>query len=743
MKKEKKKKSISKVALFLILSSFISNMPIKAYAKAVIIAEGLNNPAGIAIDKEGNVFVSEAVSGSSIKKIIPKSDGSCDIKTIGTNKEFNEIYGLAVNSSGEIYVSDMSEGWIYKMMPNGDVSYKSTPIFLIDINAHGIAVDKEKNILIADTEQDYITKMQFTEGNSFSKSYAGKGVINKPYEVAADDFGNIFVAEADGTIQKIKPDGTITCIVTRVFNCKGIAVDRNGNIFVTQAADGSITKLMNKKGENYEKITIATGLNKPYGVAIDNAGNIFVAEKGANDIKKINSIKVNYDANGGTGAKTIDDNCYYGTGSETVIVKANTFTRDGYVFNGWSDSADGTKINYKPNDTFIVGDSDVTLYADWKADAGTITAIDSLPDINVVNGTDKNYIQLPKTVNILLGNSTKTTVGITWNNGSPEYNGDKAGKYRFTGSLILPSGILNPNNLKATVDVITGAADNSTSPKAHIDPTAQTTPAAVIIKGTERIGETLNAEVSTDMGARVTTSAGVTYEWYRLSDKTIESRDVIGNDENYTLAVRDVGKYIKVKAIYYGKTFEDITGKIEGRQSESVSSSSSSHHHHKSDGSSILTENDLAITDKTILNSIANGWQKENDNTWKYGENRRYVIGWKKIDGLWYLFDLIGTMQTGWRKDNNKWYYLKDDGSMKIGWKLINKKWYLFDTGGAMIIGWAEANNKWYYLNIDGSMATGWIKTEGRWYYLYDDGSMACNTLISGYRVDENGVWIN
>ena len=59
-----------------------------------------------------------------------------------------------------------------------------------------------------------------------------------------------------------------------------------------------------------------------------------------------------------------------------------------------------------------------------------------------------------------------------------------------------------------------------------------------------------------------------------------------------------------------------------------------------------------------------------------------------------------------------------------------------------MVTGWAEMDGKWYYLNSNGTMATGWINVDGKWYYLYGDGSLAVSTIINGYTVDENGVWV-
>lgn len=73
------------------------------------------------------------------------------------------------------------------------------------------------------------------------------------------------------------------------------------------------------------------------------------------------NYSVTYDANGGTG--TMTDSTSYAPGADVTIL-ANTFTREGFAFTGWSTRADGTGATYDAEETFrIIGDT--TLYAQW------------------------------------------------------------------------------------------------------------------------------------------------------------------------------------------------------------------------------------------------------------------------------------------------------------------------------------------------------------------------------------------
>ena len=136
------------------------------------------------------------------------------------------------------------------------------------------------------------------------------------------------------------------------------------------------------------------------------------------------------------------------------------------------------------------------------------------------------------------------------------------------------------------------------------------------------------------------------------------------------------------------------------------------------------------------------GWIK-NNNKWffRYPDGTYLRDSWGKINNKWYLFNGSGEMLTGWQKAGNHWYYLNPDGDMKTGWLLDKNVWYYLNGNGAMATGWINVNNVHYYMDASGAMATGWTEVAGQWYYFYPDGHKAANEYISGFYVDQNGVW--
>ncbi|MCH4053528.1 MAG: InlB B-repeat-containing protein [Atopobiaceae bacterium] len=73
--------------------------------------------------------------------------------------------------------------------------------------------------------------------------------------------------------------------------------------------------------------------------------------------------RLSYDGNGSTsGSVDVSE----GAAGSDVTVAENGFTRDGYRFVGWNTEADGSGTAYSAADAFLLGDEDVTLYAQWE-----------------------------------------------------------------------------------------------------------------------------------------------------------------------------------------------------------------------------------------------------------------------------------------------------------------------------------------------------------------------------------------
>ena len=105
--------------------------------------------------------------------------------------------------------------------------------------------------------------------------------------------------------------------------------------------------------------------------ANSNAGGASVDTGTATLAGGVTNSTVTFDANGGSGTVAAQ------TGSAAAALTTNVFTRDGYTFNGWNTSADGTGTGYADGASYAFSAS-TTLYAQWNATLAN-TGFDGMP----------------------------------------------------------------------------------------------------------------------------------------------------------------------------------------------------------------------------------------------------------------------------------------------------------------------------------------------------------------------------
>jgi DNA-binding beta-propeller fold protein YncE len=117
------------------------------------------------------------------------------------------------------------------------------------------------------------------------------GTLNRPYGVAVDAEGNIYVADnAANTLSKLTPSGSLvsgSSFLTGDGSPYGIAVDAAGNLYVTDEVKNEVVKETLQPGGYYKETVLPfKGLNSPLGIAVDAQGNLYVADAGNNRVLK-------------------------------------------------------------------------------------------------------------------------------------------------------------------------------------------------------------------------------------------------------------------------------------------------------------------------------------------------------------------------------------------------------------------------------------------------------------------------
>jgi streptogramin lyase len=300
-----------------------------------------NQPTGVAVDANGNVYVADS-QNHTIRKITSAGivttlagtagqTGSTD--ATGAAARFNEPTGVAVDANANVYVADMRNHTIRKITAAGVVTTLAGTVGQTGSTNDsgtaarfnqptGVAVDANGNVYVADSKNHTIRKITaagevttFAGKAGQSGSTDANGVASQfynPYGVAVDANGNVYVADMrNETIRKITATGAVTTLAgslgqmgsndasgtAALFNSpSGVAVDANENVYVADAFNNSIRKItaagvVTTLAGGQVGSTDATGtaarFHSPTGVAVDANANFYVADTINRTIRKI------------------------------------------------------------------------------------------------------------------------------------------------------------------------------------------------------------------------------------------------------------------------------------------------------------------------------------------------------------------------------------------------------------------------------------------------------------------------
>ncbi|HSP66377.1 MAG TPA: hypothetical protein VLN48_01540 [Bryobacteraceae bacterium] len=224
-----------------------------------LVRSGLRYPTALALDRSGVLYIAD--SGD---HVIRKYEGGLltSIAAAGTPT------GLAFDAAGALYIADFPAGQIMKIAAGG--AFSALPLSARDIafgpdgKLYAAAGPLVREILPAIRAIGGGGSTAFGDGG-----HAGDARLNHPTGVAADEIGNVYIADRDNhRIRRVAPDGIITTIAGT-----GVA----GN-----TGDGGLATLAR--------------LNGPTSVSLDGAGNLYVADTGNRRVRKFTPGGIMLDA---------------------------------------------------------------------------------------------------------------------------------------------------------------------------------------------------------------------------------------------------------------------------------------------------------------------------------------------------------------------------------------------------------------------------------------------------------------
>jgi len=192
-------------------------------------------------------------------------------------------YRVAVDASGNVYISDTQGNQILKETLANGVYTESVVVSTGLATPYGVAVDGSGNVFIADNGHNRVV-VETLSGSSYTQTVISTSSLSYPTGMAVDTSGNLYIADTGhGRILVERPSGgsyieTALTYASNFAQITGIAVDSSGNLYVSDIDNQAVYKETYSAG-SYTPSTIATsGLNYPYDIAVDASGNLYICD---------------------------------------------------------------------------------------------------------------------------------------------------------------------------------------------------------------------------------------------------------------------------------------------------------------------------------------------------------------------------------------------------------------------------------------------------------------------------------
>ena len=349
--------------------------------------QSLSSPYGIAIGYDGSIYIADTgnhcirkFSPTGVESVVAGTPGVFGFEGDEGLATLSVLYtpdSIALNSVGDLYISDSGNNCIRKISSGTITTYAGLPgpvggyggdneaanQALLDF-PRGLAFDQSGNLLIADQNNHRIRKVSVT--TNIITTIAGTGIpgiggdclpatlasLNYPRGITVDGPGNIYIADrmnyrirviiassndkiistVVGTgISGFTVDGSLS-IDANIQSPENVIIGPNNDLYFsdginhrirkTSLITGLLTTVVGNGGAGFAGdgwIARNAMVNGPSSIAFDSGGNMYIADTGNNCIRKVvNGITTVYTPGWFTPLE------YYGTKKYSPVTRGVT-----------------------------------------------------------------------------------------------------------------------------------------------------------------------------------------------------------------------------------------------------------------------------------------------------------------------------------------------------------------------------------------------------------------------------------
>ena len=254
------------------------------------LGSGLKTPTQVATDTLGNLYIADPAQG----KVIEYAVGSSTAVSVGTG--LTSPTGVAVDGAGDIFIADSGTGSVYEVPfgPSGlNAAGQVTLVSGLGATGLSLSADGLDNLYIADPSNGRVVKLSNIGASTVSNLGQAETALTSgftaPSSVATDAAGDVYVIDGVNLFELVGGAGAPVTLLNNLSGATGLAVDPSGAVYISSASGTTripyVSGALNLAGE----IAVASAVSGTSSVALDRANNVYLVQAAGGSVTVVST----------------------------------------------------------------------------------------------------------------------------------------------------------------------------------------------------------------------------------------------------------------------------------------------------------------------------------------------------------------------------------------------------------------------------------------------------------------------